>query len=445
MKKLLSIFIYSFLSGSTFSQTFYSEGASIYVSNGGVLHSNGGVTLSNATQFTNQGSVTVTKNSTFSQSGTFEMNTNSLVSGDGTYEVEQDWINDALFNGGASEVILYGNTEQFITSNTGTVTNFNNLTLTGSGTNTDRRKTLRNVDATTGLSGVLTINDRELNTNIYSFFVNNPSPNAVTNSTTFNDEGFVSSLTNGFFVRKTNQQVDYLFPVGSSDGVRRYRPIEMNPNEIAEQQFEARLNNYSADNDSYFLAQHENSIDQANSLFYHSINRRSGTANPDIKMFFIPTDDGDWKSFAHWYDGTEQEWKDVTNTTENNGTNFKYLYKNAWNFPTNEYQYTLINTTHTFKIPESFSPNNNGVNEYFYIENLELFPNSLIWIYNRWGTEVYQSNNYQNDWDGRSQSKYNVAGDELPEGTYYYIFQLGGVEGQEGFGEIHKGFVYLKK
>ena len=96
-------------------------------------------------------------------------------------------------------------------------------------------------------------------------------------------------------------------------------------------------------------------------------------------------------------------------------------------------------------IPESFSPNNNGVNEYFYIENLELFPNSLIWIYNRWGTEVYQSNNYQNDWDGRSQSKYNVAGDELPEGTYYYIFQLGGTEGQEGFGEIYKGFVYLKR
>ena len=95
-------------------------------------------------------------------------------------------------------------------------------------------------------------------------------------------------------------------------------------------------------------------------------------------------------------------------------------------------------------IPEVLSPNNDGKNDAFFIEGLDAYPNTKVWIHNRWGTEVYQSDNYQNDWDGKSQSKLNFQGDDLPEGTYFYILQLGGVEGQPNVGEIYKGFVYLK-
>lgn len=96
-------------------------------------------------------------------------------------------------------------------------------------------------------------------------------------------------------------------------------------------------------------------------------------------------------------------------------------------------------------IYESFSPNGNGQNEYFFVENLDAFPNSSVIIFNRWGTEVYQSDNYQNDWNGISQSKYNIAGNELPEGTYYYILTLGGDVSNPSHGKTYKGYVYLKK
>ncbi|HTO38810.1 MAG TPA: gliding motility-associated C-terminal domain-containing protein [Brumimicrobium sp.] len=96
-------------------------------------------------------------------------------------------------------------------------------------------------------------------------------------------------------------------------------------------------------------------------------------------------------------------------------------------------------------IPSAISPDGDGLNDSFVIDGLAAYPNSEIWIYNRWGNEVFYSNDYQNDWDGRSLSKLNVGGDELPEGTYYYLVKLGGVEGQTGAGEIHKGFVYLKR
>ncbi len=96
-------------------------------------------------------------------------------------------------------------------------------------------------------------------------------------------------------------------------------------------------------------------------------------------------------------------------------------------------------------IPEIFSPNGDASNEFFVVDGLNGYPNTKIWIHNRWGTEVFQSDNYQNNWDGKSQSKLNVSGDDLPEGTYFYIMQLGAVSEQSESGEIYKGYVYLKR
>ncbi|MFA5575577.1 MAG: gliding motility-associated C-terminal domain-containing protein, partial [Brumimicrobium sp.] len=96
-------------------------------------------------------------------------------------------------------------------------------------------------------------------------------------------------------------------------------------------------------------------------------------------------------------------------------------------------------------IPEVISPNSDGKNDYFYIGNLDAYPNTEIWIYNRWGAEVYHSENYKNNWDGTSQNKLNVGGNELPEGTYYYILKLGGDDNVPNSGEVYTGYIYLKR
>ncbi len=105
-------------------------------------------------------------------------------------------------------------------------------------------------------------------------------------------------------------------------------------------------------------------------------------------------------------------------------------------------QLTIISCDIT--IYEAFSPNGDGKNEFFYVEGLEHYENSVVTIFNRWGTQVYHSDNYKNDWDGRSQNAMNINGDVLPEGTYFYLLQLGGKE-QPNSGEIYKGYVYLKR
>ena len=64
-----------------------------------------------------------------------------------------------------------------------------------------------------------------------------------------------------------------------------------------------------------------------------------------------------------------------------------------------------------------FTPNSDGINDFFAPINLDDYPNPSIQIYNRWGKLVYVNEDYQNDWTGLHYK----SGDKLKEGIYYYI------------------------
>ena len=66
-----------------------------------------------------------------------------------------------------------------------------------------------------------------------------------------------------------------------------------------------------------------------------------------------------------------------------------------------------------------FSPDGNGIDDVWFIDNLNLIEGCNILIFNRFGQKVYETNNYNNDWDGTSN------GTPLPEGDYYYIINCG--------------------
>ena len=77
-----------------------------------------------------------------------------------------------------------------------------------------------------------------------------------------------------------------------------------------------------------------------------------------------------------------------------------------------------------FYITDGLSPNNDGLNDIFYIECIEEFPDNNIKIYNRYGLQIYERNNYQNDWDGKPNMGIPSTSKTLPVGTYYYILDL---------------------
>jgi gliding motility-associated-like protein len=69
-------------------------------------------------------------------------------------------------------------------------------------------------------------------------------------------------------------------------------------------------------------------------------------------------------------------------------------------------------------IPNSFSPNWDGIHDYWEIKNLAEYPGSKVEVYNRYGQLVFFSQGYSTPWDGTHK------GSQVPFGTYYYIITL---------------------
>ena len=65
-----------------------------------------------------------------------------------------------------------------------------------------------------------------------------------------------------------------------------------------------------------------------------------------------------------------------------------------------------------------FSPNNDGVNDTWSIDQIDQFPNCNVEIYNRWGTLLFKSVGYNEQWTGLFNEK------PLPIGTYYFVIKL---------------------
>ncbi|GAG10594.1 unnamed protein product, partial [marine sediment metagenome] len=81
-------------------------------------------------------------------------------------------------------------------------------------------------------------------------------------------------------------------------------------------------------------------------------------------------------------------------------------------------------------IPNVFTPNNDGKNDFLKINDLP--PNSSIEIFNRWGVLIFEDNNYNNYWNGIT-----VNGKKVSQGIYYYVLKIPGTNLDK------TGFIYI--
>lgn len=65
-------------------------------------------------------------------------------------------------------------------------------------------------------------------------------------------------------------------------------------------------------------------------------------------------------------------------------------------------------------IPNVFSPNGDGNNDFLVFEGAQYYPNTSLSVFNRWGQEVYSNGNYKNSWNAP----------DMPAGTYYFILRF---------------------
>lgn len=95
--------------------------------------------------------------------------------------------------------------------------------------------------------------------------------------------------------------------------------------------------------------------------------------------------------------------------------------------------FTLANLKEDLLLPgdlviyNGVTPNGDGLNDYFIIDNIQLYPNNSVRIFNRWGVEVFHTRNYDsngNVFNGYSNARATLdKSGMLPTGTYYYILE----------------------
>jgi len=101
--------------------------------------------------------------------------------------------------------------------------------------------------------------------------------------------------------------------------------------------------------------------------------------------------------------------------------------------------FTLAASSEGFSlnISQGFTPNGDGINDTWFLENIDAYPNAVIYVYSRWGREVFVSKgNYQNNWDGT----YKDNEESLPDNSYAYVIDLDG----DGTMDLN-GWIYITK
>ena len=94
------------------------------------------------------------------------------------------------------------------------------------------------------------------------------------------------------------------------------------------------------------------------------------------------------------------------------------------------------------------TPDGDGLNDYFIIDNIQLFPNNSVRIFDRWGVEVFKTTNYDssgNVFNGFSDARATIdKSAKLPTGTYYYIVEYEYTNDNESQMIKKAGFLHLE-
>jgi gliding motility-associated-like protein len=95
--------------------------------------------------------------------------------------------------------------------------------------------------------------------------------------------------------------------------------------------------------------------------------------------------------------------------------------------------YVTVNVVEDYNVTPTniITPNGDGINDYWVIDNLDSYPDNEVQIFDKAGRILYQVKNYQNNWDGTINSNL------LAEGTYYYVINFGSGK------KIKKGYITI--
>lgn len=392
MDKKILLLLIIFMPAYIFAQGFQNFGAKMYISDGVFLNGNDYVHASESNE------ADIILNGTMQFSGNFTNNSENPVFA----SIENEPNGLVVLNGMENNQIAG---TKFV--------NFENLSL-------QNQTKLLYVD-NCKIYGTLSL-DTYLELNTYTLYIENPSNNAIVLlsggiiSETLPDEGL------GTLIRKTNSSADeYQIPFATGDNgadltVKIATQAEENFREgyLVFATYPTTTDNNPLPNELSSTAdiKVENTADR----FWRIENQNAVSSNVNISFSYTQTDIYNLESSKlspMRYNSDTDSWTDFSPETNNESSNSIV----AKNIPENELYpwWTLYQIPDELNIPNGITPDGDGLNDTWKIENCE---NCEVYIYNRWGSLIYESNNYDNSWNG----------DSHPAGAYYYVIEQKGKE-----------------
>lgn len=300
MNKIILNIIFLLFSVSAFCQLMTNNGALIYSQNDAVIAVQG--SLNNKGTFNHNGYILI--DSSFSN--------NNYFSGNGVFDLFGNWQNSGSFICDTSHVHLKGDI-QIISGDS--VTKFYKLSCEGSS-----KKILQQ---NARIKKQINLNALEFSTTDDTLFVDNTALDAVLFNSTFGSEGFISSSDIGSLVRSTSIMNSYKFPVGSSVGTPRYRPVEIIPQNNAQNSYAVSFINHLPDFDNY-----DTSLCDINKKFYHKVNRINGNTKGMVSIYYLPGTDNYYNKLG--FPLNNNIWSAITQSNLTSANPYSFVFYPLW-------------------------------------------------------------------------------------------------------------------
>ena len=83
-----------------------------------------------------------------------------------------------------------------------------------------------------------------------------------------------------------------------------------------------------------------------------------------------------------------------------------------------------LRTIDLSRVPNVITPNNDGRNDYFAVEGIDVFPGSLLQVWDRWGAEVFESDDYNVVQQESGRPSNAFGGEDRNDGSYFFVLNV---------------------
>ncbi len=261
-----------------------------------------------------------------------------------------------------------------------------------------------------------------------------------------------AGVSGGSLIRKSTglQQDPLVFPVGTS--ASSYTPVSVNYSGVA-QDIKVRVFDNVYDKATFGISDNQNYVTKTWNVNVSSLDPRSTMT---VHIQHNGSEEGSQfaanknsRAYISRYSSSIEKWDIISSSILTPGIISSVgAVPNAYvstrsvtsGLTQNEYFSKSVvsdNVLSNYRVPAGISPNNDGLNDKFVIENLKSTDKVGIEIYNRWQSLVYKDPNYRNTFDGIGNQK-GLINNELPDGTYYYILNFNSSKPVTGYIVINR-------